>query len=345
MAPGGREKRSKAPRRDGPRAIPRPQPEFCASIVSPEELCHITRGLEDAPDRTAAVIAERQLGLITIGQLQAVGLHKDAITTRCRRRSLTRIHSGVYLLGGPPPVPGARELAAILALGHSAVVSHRSAAAMWGLAAVEATVEVTIVGGSARSRDRVKVHRAGGLDPLDRATRHGIPLTGPARTLIDFAATAADTELDRALSEARVQRLVNDRNLAEALSRAGNRAGVGRLRGVLAREDESEYTALEAERRMRQLVKQARLPRPTYGAIVEGWPVDLFWPEHRLVVEIDGYQFHGHRGAFERDRRKDAMLVAAGFRVIRITWRQLTEEPLAVAAALASALAVSRGPG
>src|SRR5262249_38133289 len=149
------------------------------------------------------------------------------------------------------------------------------------------------------------------LDEADRAARHGIPLTSPGRTLIDWAATAADHELYHALGEARVQKLVDDRALDEALDRAGRRAGVARLRALLEGEEELDYTPLKAERRMRRLIGEARLPRPVYQAVVEGWPVDFLWPDQRLIVEVDGYRFHSHRGAFERDRRKDMMLVAA----------------------------------
>ncbi len=313
--------------------------------MPPQELWHIARGLEGAPDRAAALVAQRQLRLLTIAQLRALGLSKDAVTTRCRRRSLTRIHTGVYLFGGPPLLPGARELAAVLTVGGSAYISHRAAAVMWGLAAVAGTVEVTVAGRNVRSRDGIAIHRVAGLHPDDRATRHGIPLTGPARTLIDFAATATGYELEHAVGEARLQRLVDDGDLATALNRAGNRAGVARLRAVLAGEDESGYTRLEAERRMRQLIAKARLPRPRYNVIVDGWEADCLWPDQRLILEVDGYRFHGHRGAFERDRRKDMALVAAGYRVIRVTWKQLVNEPMVVAALVAAALAVSRHPG
>jgi very-short-patch-repair endonuclease len=286
------------------------------------------------------VIAGRQLQLVTLGQLRAVGLSNDAVTTRCRRGSLRRVYAGVYLFGGLPMLPGARELAAVLTCGGCAVVSHVSAAVIWGLVPSAAVVHVTVVARKCRSRPGLQVHRASELANADRSTRHGIPVTAPARTLIDLAGTAEDHELDRAIGEARVQGLVNDRDLRAALQRAGRRAGVGRLRATLNSEDESDYTPQAAEGRMRQLVKQARLPRPVYQAIVEGWPVDFLWPEQRLIVEVDGYKFHSHRGAFERDRRKDIQLVAAGYRVVRVTWRQLVQEPIAVAAMLAAALAV-----
>jgi very-short-patch-repair endonuclease len=288
-----------------------------------------------------AWVVAQQLGLITASQLQLAGIGRRAIESRADRSLIQRMFRGVYLVGNPIPVPGARELGAVLACGPRALLSHSSAAAMWGLMlAPMGDVALTVVGRNCRSRPEITIHRVSHLAASDRATRDGIPLTAPARTLIDLAATAEDHELHRAIGEARVQGLVNDPDLRSAMRRAGRRAGVGRLSAALKSEDESDYSPSAAERRLRQLVRQARLPRPTYGAIVEGWPVDCLWPDRRLILEVDGYKFHGHRGAFERDRRKDMELVAAGYRVVRVTWRQLVQEPIAVAAMLAAALAV-----
>ncbi len=290
-----------------------------------------------------AWIAAQQLGLITTSQLQLAGIGRRAIESRAHRSLIHRIYRGVYLVGNPIPLPGARELGAVLACGPHALLSHASAGAVWGLTpAPNGEVALTVVGRNGRSRQAITVHRVSRLAAVDRATRHGIPLTAPARTLVDLAATAEDYALDHALGEARVQKLIDDRALAQALDRAGRRAGVARLRAALEAEGEWDYTPLKAEQRMRRLIAQARLPRPVYQAVVEGWPVDCLWPDQRLILEVDGYRFHGHRGAFERDRRKDMMLVAAGYRVIRITWRQLSEQPLAVVSAIAGALAVSR---
>jgi very-short-patch-repair endonuclease len=182
------------------------------------------------------------------------------------------------------------------------------------------------------------VHRVQQLDRRDQRLHRGIPVTAPARSLIDFAAHADSDELERAMAEARVRKLVSDRELRSAIARAPHRAGVGAVRAELDQEGGPRWTQSEAERRMLRLIRAAGLPLPRTQVRIEGWPADFVWPEHRLLVEVDGYPFHGHRRAFERDRRRDAAHVSAGYVVIRFTWRQLTEESLVVVATIARAL-------
>ena len=165
-----------------------------------------------------------------------------------------------------------------------------------------------------------------------------VRLTSPARTLIDFAADASYFGLERAVAEARVQKLLRDGELEGALARAGRRRGTAKMRAYLRSEQGPAMTRSEAEREVRRLTRAARLPQPKANARVAGYEVDFLWPEQRVILEVDGYRYHGHRRAFERDRRKDMALVDAGYLVIRITWRQLTEEPFAVIAHIARAL-------
>jgi very-short-patch-repair endonuclease len=146
--------------------------------------------------------------------------------------------------------------------------------------------------------------------------------------------------MERVLSDAYSRRLVSEPAIDAALARGPHRPGAGALRALLQRLAGPVITRSEAERRLHRLIAAAGLPRPAANVVVAGYEVDVVWPTHRLVVELDGFAFHGHRVAFERDRRRDARLVAAGYRVMRVTWRQLTDEQLAVAAALGGALAV-----
>lgn len=201
-------------------------------------------------------------------------------------------------------------------------------------------VDVTLVGRRVRPKARVRLHLLSQLDRR-RDVRHieKLPLTAPARTLIDLATTATDVELSRAVSEARALRLIRNGELEAALGRAGARAGVARMRAYLAQETEKGFTRKEAERRMQRLTTDAGLPQPRCNHKLLGKEVDFYWPENGVVVEVDGYQFHGHRSAFERDRKKDQLLTAAGYTVIRVTWRQLLHEPLRVAAVISAALA------
>jgi very-short-patch-repair endonuclease len=173
----------------------------------------------------------------------------------------------------------------------------------------------------------------------------GIPITSPARTVLDFAAEASSDELERGIAEAYALRLTNEGELKRTIERNPHRAGVAALNAELRREGGPAWTRLEGERRMKLLIRQAQLPPPVVNVKVAGYAADFLWPAERLIVEVDGYRFHGHRQVFERDRRRHAAHVLAGYRVIRITWRRLTGEPLAVAAIIAGALSASRSPG
>lgn len=162
------------------------------------------------------------------------------------------------------------------------------------------------------------------------------------RALLDFAAEADPGELEAAIAEGCALERVSESELVAAADRVPKRAGVAALRAELRREGGPQWTRSEAERRMLRLVREARLPRPVTNRRVEGWPADFLWQHQRLIVEVDGYRFHSHRAAFERDRKRDAAHVLAGYRVIRVTWHQLCEEPVAVAVTIARALELTR---
>jgi very-short-patch-repair endonuclease len=237
-------------------------------------------------------------------------------------------------------VPLAPEMAALLWIQRDCVFSHASAAAMWGLASRSELVHVTVLRRDMRRQEAVRVHRVPRLDPRDACLRDGLPVTTPARTLIDLAALASTATLERALAEARVGRLADDRALQAAIARASGRPGTAALKRLLASEASAAPTRSDAERRFGALIARAHLPRPVANVKLNGYEVDFLWPASKLVVEVDGHRFHSHRAAFERDRMRDQVLVASGHRVIRVTWRQLSDEPLALAARMAQALAL-----
>jgi very-short-patch-repair endonuclease len=164
-------------------------------------------------------------------------------------------------------------------------------------------------------------------------------VTAPARALVDLAASAPDHEIERAIAEARVQNLVTDRELEQALERAPVRTGAAKLRALASTDASRLWTRTEIERQLLRLLARAGLPTPETNARINGHEVDFLWRAQRLIVETDGYGAHGHQGAFERDRRRDQTHVASGYRVIRVTWRQLQREPLTVIASIAQALA------
>ncbi len=282
-------------------------------------------------DKRAAAIAAVQANVIDLDQLRAAGLGHAAVVHRLQSGRMQRLHRRVYLLGAAPPSTAARYWAAVLACRPRALISHRSAAAVWGmLPEEEGDVHVTVLARNPRTRPGIVVHRTRTMVRADLRHRDGLPVTSPARTLADLARSDPGRTAERALSEARVLKVVTDGALAKAAVRSPQ------LRALLT--DGPAITRSEAERRLLELVARAGLPRPRTNAKLHGFMVDFLWTEQRLIIEVDGFRFHGHRGAFERDRMRDQVLIAHGYHVIRITWRQLTEEPLAVLARIAQAL-------
>jgi len=187
-------------------------------------------------------------------------------------------------------------------------------------------------------RPGIQIHRVASIGPTELRTRFGIPLTSPARTLLDLAATSTN-ELEQALAEGYAKHLVRRTELTALLANHPRHRGARRLRALT--ETGPALTRSEAERRFLALIRKAQLPRPEVNVRLGPYLLDFLWRRQRLVVEVDGFAFHSSRDAFERDRKRDADLVAHGFRVIRITWRQLVREPEALLARLAQALARS----
>ncbi|HET8758792.1 MAG TPA: type IV toxin-antitoxin system AbiEi family antitoxin domain-containing protein [Solirubrobacteraceae bacterium] len=271
-------------------------------------------------DAAIAALAARQQGVVTTAQLAAAGIAERAVAHRVANGRLCRVFRGVYRVG-PITAPYGIEMAAVLATGGA--LSHHTAAALWGVRPPSDGEIHVMVTGTAKSRRGLRVHRT---RSLDAAVHLGLPLTTVPRTLHDLAPRLSQGELERAVEEAVIRGLAKPEQLASrpALRRATI--------------EEPQITRSEAERRLRRLIRAARLPRALTNTRVAGWEVDALWPRERLVVEVDGFAYHGNRAAFERDRRKDAALVAAGYRVVRITWRQLVDEPHVVVALLARLL-------
>ncbi len=282
------------------------------------------------PDRAVAALARAQHGVVARDQLVGAGLSRHAIAHRIAKGHLHPLYRGVYAVGHRSLSAHGRHLAAVLACGPRAVLSHRSAAVLWGLLqAGEHPVHITA---PTHRRGPAGVRLHGSLTG-EVVRRDGIAVTTPARTIIDLAATAPREELGRALEEARLQRLVTDGDLQRGVRcRPGARA----LRDLLAHEP--SFTRSEAEHRLLSLLRRAGLPKPLTNVRVAGHEVDVLWAHERLIVEVDGFAFHSSRAAFERDRARDADLQARGYRVVRVTWRQLTTRPEELAARLGGAL-------
>lgn len=286
--------------------------------------------------RSIVALAERQHGVVTRAQLAELGLTDPSIGRRVEDGSLWRVHKGVYAVGRPSLTREGRFMAAVLSCGPAAALSHFAAGVLWRLLTERGPrIDVTVPrGGQRRRRGAVIIHRSA-LPAADITHRDGIRVTTPARTLIDLADVLPRRQLERALDEAAYLRL----DLAPVSPLPGRR-GAGVLAQVIARHAPgSTRTRSELEERMLSLCKRCRLPTPEVNTTVQGHEVDFLWRDSRLVVEVDGWAAHGTRSAFERDRRRDADLLAAGWRVLRISWERLRSEPLWVAERLAEVLA------
>ena len=287
-------------------------------------------------DRALVAFAGRQHGVITRTQARTVGLSDHEIDGRIARGWLRPIHRGVYAVGRPALAREGVWIAAALALGTRGAVSHRSAAQLWELMpGCSSPVHVTVPtpGGRAR-RNGIAVHRSALAD--ETTVKRHIPVTVPERTLIDLAGQTDRRALERASDEAIRLRLTTEAKLQRAIGQRPNAARLGLiLRGY---EPGSTGTQNDFEELLLAISDQHDIPRPTCQRRAGAFLPDFTWPEHRLIVETDGYATHGTRKAFERDRRRDVELRAAGWTVLRFTWLQLTQEPGWVAAAMRSVL-------
>jgi predicted transcriptional regulator of viral defense system len=278
-------------------------------------------------------LAERQHGVVSLAQLMFLGLSARAVRDRVAAGRLTRIHRGVYAVGHGRLTLRGHWMAAVLACGPKAVLSHRSAAALHGIRPDNRPkTDVTVPSPSARSRRGIDVHRSPTLEPQDLMTIDGIPATSVARTLLDIAEQVDMQGLERAVSQADVLRIFDLRAVEEALSRAAGRHGAGALRRVLAAYAGPTLTERGLEERFLAICRRASVPGPEVNVwlnLGEAVPykADFLWRAERLIVETDGWGTHGTRRAFEEDRRRDRRLKLAGWDVIRFTSRDVEDEP------------------
>lgn len=282
-------------------------------------------------DDAIAALAERQHGVVSWSQLIALGLGAGAIKHRIAIGRLHRIHRGVFAVGHSRVTPRGHWMAAVLSCGTAALLSHRSAGVLWGVAPYSGRwIDVTAAGSRRRNRGRVAVHGCR-LDPNDHADCDGIPVTTVARTLFDLAEVVDARRLERAFENADRMRLLDLAAVDQVVLRNPGRRALRPLLALLPSLRPAPETRSELERAFLDLCRHAGLPPPLTNATIGGIEVDAFWPDHNLVVELDGYEFHRTRAAFERDRARDAALQAAGHRVVRLTHRRLTVGPAAVA--------------
>ena len=289
-------------------------------------------------DRLIMELASGQDGLVTRSQLSEAGITKARIQARVRARLLQPLLRGVYQVGPVSPAH-VRERAAVLASGGEALISHRSAASLWGMLPPlddAHPVEVTLPERDLR-RAGVRVHRVT-LEPDEMAETDGIPVTSPARTVLDLAATAPRRVLEQALAQGERADIVSRDELRALAERRPNRRGVVFLRHLLDGSGSPALTRSEAEKRFLALVRKGGLPRPETNVKVGRYEVDFLWRSQGLAVEVDGYAFHSSKPRFEADRRRDIDLAGHGIQVLRVTWQQVTGEREATLVRLTKAL-------
>jgi len=317
--------------------------------VGSETTPGVTEEAQPPRDEAIAQLAARQHGLVTLRQLTVLGLGDSAVRRRVAAGRLHRVHRGVYSVGHAIISVKGRWLAAVMSCGPGALLSHWSAAALWGLLRTSrAAIDVTALGRAGRKRRGIAAHRADTLLPRDRTIRDGIPVTSLARTLLDLAEVANRRTLERALDRAEQLRLLDVKAVTEAINRAQGRPGAARLKAVLATHTPgSTLTDSEFEEQFLLFAEVHGLPRPETQVWIplpgnDGYRADFLWPAERLIVETDGAATHGTRKAQAHDRRRDQRLLAAGFLTIRVAGEQLAQTPHEVELAIRAGLAARR---
>lgn len=278
------------------------------------------KGDKSGPDAFIASLAARQHGVVSTAQLRSAGFSFPGINRRLETARLHRIHRGVYAVGHDRLSERGRWMAAVLACGDGAVLSHLSAAGLWGIRrrirrvsesggrGESDPVHVTVPSTAGKKRrNGIALHRSSTLLARDRTRHDGIPVTRPSRTLADLGPLLSPAQFAAALREAEFLRLPIENRF------------------------ESDGARTELEHRIIALCRRHRLPQPGVNVRVDRYEVDFLWREHSLVVEVDGWNSHRSRSAFEDDRSRDARLKILGYEVVRFTWRQVTRDRRGVA--------------
>ncbi len=291
-------------------------------------------------ERAIVAIADAQRGLITLAQLFELGLTQDAVSGRVRDGRLTRVHQGVFAVGRVTLDARARWKAATLACGAGAVVSHLSAGGLWGVWAENAgRPHVTMAGNGRLGHTGIVMHRMRQMHPDDAAEVDGIPVTSLELTCLHLGTMLGQRSLERSIVKAARNPLFSvDRALA-LCDRSSRRPGVKPFRRVIARDLTAEMHSLsELELRFVEVLRHKGIRMPEVNHNVEALMVDAVWHDSRVVVELDGFEFHKLPRDLRRDNARTTKLVLAGYRVIRFTWDDVVGDPASVANAISTLL-------
>jgi hypothetical protein len=297
-----------------------------------------TREIRSTADSALPTFAVRQHGVVSIRQLLGpIGYTQSAVNRAVAAGRLHRLYRGVYAVGHTSLSLHARCLAAVLASGPGALLSHYSAGWLWDLKVLTPIPVHTTATTRRRPRRPIHLHY-GNLDGVDRALREGIPVTSLARTLLDLAAFVPVWRLQRLLERSEELRLFELTAVEDVLARNRGHRGAGRLRRAAAGYRPPPFTRSGAEVRLLELLAEAGLPRPATGFNEVGYELDLYWPDLRFAVELDLFETHGTRESFERDRLRQEDLKLGGVEMTRVTGKRLEREPRQVAERIARLL-------
>lgn len=303
----------------------------------------LIRGMREEPRSHlgVAALAGRQYGVVSAAQMLELGLSKDQIFRDVASGRLHRVHRGVYAVGHDAIPRHGRCLAAVLSCGRGALLSHRSAAWLWGLTSRwQATADVTATA-PREPRHMVKVHSAEAIQDEDRCVYERVPVTAIPRTLLDFAAVDPSF-LGAAVERAHRRALLDLDAIDRLLVRSRGFRGVARLRDEVEIYRVKAFTRSRLERRFLSLVRRAEIPPPSMNLFIAGFELDAFWAVERFAVELDTYDYHGDPVAFEADRLRQEDLKLAGIEMTRITGARMDREPEAIAARLRRLLSQRR---
>jgi very-short-patch-repair endonuclease len=299
-------------------------------------------------DRALAELAKRQHGIVARTQLLELGLGRRAIAARIERDMLHEVFLGVYVFGPRRITRKGRWMAAVLAAGAGAVLSHRSAARLWRLLPPADGLIDVVCPPERIVRRKGIVNHSFQLRDDERVLRDGIPVTSPFRTIFDLAAVLEMRKLERAFHEAEAREVTDRVSLPMLLERYPGRRGTRKLQALLESRQPAMVTRNDFEEAFLALVDSCGLPRPRMNAdlAVRGrfYEIDALWEAQRVAVELDSRSVHGTHKKFEGDRLRDRVLIAEGWKTMRVTWLQLRDEPREVVEDLAKALGQGHHP-
>jgi very-short-patch-repair endonuclease len=280
-------------------------------------------------------LVRRQHGVVTRRQLLDLGLTREAVDHRIRCGRLYRLHAGVYAVGRPEVTRHGRWMAAVLACGEGAALSHASAAALWGIRSKEARIEVSVPAHRAPQPRGIRVHRRASLTADDVTKRHGIPVTTPAATIIDLTPRLTDAQTEAAVNAADNLDLIDPERLRTEIDKRPGRPGTKPLRVLLDRAT-FVLTTSELERLFVPIARRAGLPKPDTQVMLNGARVDFFFAELGLVVEADSLRYHRTAHQQAKDIRRDQAHTVARLVPLRFTHFQVAHEPAYVEATLSA---------